>query len=247
MLPSVLYSVFVFCICDLCYLPFCILYFCCISDLVYLPCPQAWPSCLHLPKLPSRPQPSLQPHSHLRDEKLNFHLDKSWTNSPSIRLCPQSLPLSWANGCIKFKTLFHRPIAPDHLKTSLKKVFMKDLRNTSSSLQGQVEQDPVPSSLARIIWPGGQGPWLWGRWHSPAWRCELICFSQNLNWISCIYVQLPWALSPFLHTSAPKQSICETDLGHSFKTTNLSNKIKEGILYNMTGYYLMILCNVKFA
>ena len=69
MLPSVLYSVFLFCICDLCYLPFCILYFCCISDLVYLPCPQAWPSCLHPPKLPSRPQPSLQPHSHLRDEK----------------------------------------------------------------------------------------------------------------------------------------------------------------------------------
>ena len=163
-----------------------------------------------------------------RWKKLNFHLDKSWTNSPSIRLCPQSLPLSWANRCIKFKTLFHRPIAPDHLKTSLKKVFTKDLINTSSSLQGQVEQDPVPSSLARIIWPGGQGPWLRGRWHSPAWRCELICFSQNLNWISCIYVQLPWALSPFLHTSAPKQSICETDLGHSFKTTNLSNKIKEG-------------------
>ena len=51
-------------------------HFCFTCDLCYLPCPQAWPSCLHLPKLPSRPQPSLQPHSHLRDEKNSIFI---WT------------------------------------------------------------------------------------------------------------------------------------------------------------------------
>ena len=144
-----------------------------IYNLSHLPWPQAVPCCRHLPWPPSRPQPSRQPHSHLR-WKNALQVLVSWLksdDSPSIRLCPQPLSLSRADGCVKLDALFHRPVSPEHLETSNRKSFWKSFfkRGTSSSLQFQVAQDPVPSSLARIIFPTRHGPRLRGRWHLPAW------------------------------------------------------------------------------
>ena len=95
-----------------------------IYNLSHLPWPQAVPCCRHLPWPPSRPQPSRQPHSHLR-WKNALQVLVSWLksdNSPSIRLCPQPLSLSRADGCVKFDALFHRPVSPEHLETSNRKM-----------------------------------------------------------------------------------------------------------------------------